>query len=51
MEDRVTDTIFKVHLDPGVRARSVLNVSQTQHDEVSQFAMTERQLAEILNHY
>ena len=45
IEDRVTDTIFKVRLDPGVRARSVWNVSQTQHDEVGQFAMTERQRA------
>jgi preprotein translocase subunit SecA len=45
IEGRVTDTIFKVRLDPGVRARSVWNVSQTQHDEVGQFAMTERQRA------
>jgi len=45
IEDRVTDTIFKVRLDPGARARSVWNVSQTQHDEVGQFAMTERQRA------
>jgi len=45
VEDHVTDTIFKVRLDPGARARSVWNVSQTQHDEVSQFAMTERQRA------
>jgi preprotein translocase subunit SecA len=45
IEDRVTDTIFKVRLDPGARARSVWNVSSTQHDEVGQFAMTERQRA------
>ncbi len=45
VEDRVTDTIFKVRLDPGARARSVWNVSSTQHDEVGQFAMTERQRA------
>jgi preprotein translocase subunit SecA len=45
IEDRVTDTIFKVRLDPGSRTRSVWNVSQTQHDEVSQFSMTERQRA------
>jgi preprotein translocase subunit SecA len=45
IEDRVTDTIFKVRLDPGAQARSVWNVSQTQHDEVGQFAMTERQRA------
>ncbi len=45
VEDRVTDTIFKVRLDPGARARTVWNVSSTQHDEVGQFAMTERQRA------
>ncbi len=45
IEDRVTDTIFKVRLDPQAQARSVWNVSQTKHDEVGQFAMTERQRA------
>jgi preprotein translocase subunit SecA len=45
IEDRVTDVIFKVRLDPGARARSVWNVSQTAHDEVGQFAMAERQRA------
>ncbi|MFC1675787.1 preprotein translocase subunit SecA [Planctomycetota bacterium] len=45
IEDRVTDTIFKVHLEAGQRARSVWNVSQTAHDEVSQFEMAERQRA------
>ncbi len=45
MEDRVTDIIFKVHLEAGARARSVWNVSQTAHDEVGQFAMAERQRA------
>ena len=45
IEDRVTDIIFKVHLEAGVRARSVWNVSQTAHDEVGQFAMAERQRA------
>jgi len=45
IEDRVTDIIFKVRLDPGARARSVWNVSQTAHDEVGQFAMAERQRA------
>ncbi len=45
IEDRVTDIIFKVHLDPGARAKSVWNVSQTAHDEVGQFAMAERQRA------
>jgi len=45
IEDRVTDIIFKVHLEAGARARSVWNVSSTQHDEVSQVAMSERQRA------
>ncbi|MHC4188059.1 MAG: preprotein translocase subunit SecA [Planctomycetota bacterium] len=45
IEDRVTDIIFKVHLEAGARARSVWNVSQTTHDEVGQFAMAERQRA------
>ena len=45
IEDRVTDIIFKVHLEAGARARSVWNVSQTAHDEVGQFAMAEQQRA------
>ncbi len=45
IEDRVTDIIFKVHLEAGARARSVWNVSRTAHDEVAQFAMAERQRA------
>jgi len=45
IEDKVTDTIFKVHLEAGVRARSVWNVSQAAHDEVGQFEMAERQRA------
>jgi preprotein translocase subunit SecA len=45
IEDRVTDIIFKVHLEAGARTRSVWNVSQTSHDEVSQFAMAEQQRA------
>ncbi len=45
IEDKVTDTVFKVRLDPGAQARNVWNVSSTSHDEVSQFAMTERQRA------
>ena len=45
IEDRVTDIIFKVHLEAGARARSVWNVSQTSHDEVGQFAMAEQQRA------
>ena len=45
IEDRVTDIIFKVHLEAGARARNVWNVSSTSHDEVGQFAMAERQRA------
>ena len=45
IEDRVTDIIFKVHLEAGARARSIWNVSQAAHDEVGQFAMAERQRA------
>jgi preprotein translocase subunit SecA len=43
IEERVTDIIFKVHLESGARARNVWNVSQTSHDQVGQFAMTEQQ--------
>jgi len=45
IEDRVTNIIFKVRIEAGARARSVWRVSQTAHDEVSQFAMAERQRA------
>lgn len=45
IEDRVTDIIFKVHLEAGARARSVWNVRETTHDEVGQFAMAEQQRA------
>ncbi|MBN1361241.1 MAG: preprotein translocase subunit SecA [Sedimentisphaerales bacterium] len=45
IEDRVTDIIFRVHLEAGARTRNVWNVSQTSHDEVGQFAMAERQRA------
>ena len=45
IDERVTDIIFKVHLEAGARARSVWNVSQVAHDQVGQFAMAERQRA------
>ena len=45
VEARVTDIIFKVHLEAGAQARSVWNVSQTVHDQVGQFALAERQRA------
>jgi preprotein translocase subunit SecA len=45
IDDRVTDIIFKVHLEAGARTRNVWNISQTAHDEVGQFSMAERQRA------
>ncbi len=45
IDDRVTDTIFKIRLEAGTRARNVWNVSQTSHDQVGQFAMAEQQRA------
>jgi preprotein translocase subunit SecA len=45
IESRVTDIIFKVHLEAGARARTIWRVSQTAHDQVGQFAMAERQRA------
>lgn len=45
IEDRVTDIIFRVRLEAGHRARNVYNVSQTKHDEVNQFEITQRQRA------
>ena len=45
IDDRVTDTIFKVRLEAGVQRRNVWNVSNTEHAEVDQFSMAERQRA------
>ena len=45
IEDRVTDIIFRVHLEAGARARSVWQVSQTSHDQVGQFAAREQDRA------
>lgn len=45
VEDKVTDVIFRVKLDPGARARSVWNVSQVQHQDMGQFEMDQRQRA------
>jgi len=42
IEDRVTDVIFKVRLDPGTAARSVWTVSRTMHDQMSQFEAAAR---------
>jgi uncharacterized protein YecA (UPF0149 family) len=45
IEGRITDIVFKVHLEAGTKAKSIWNVSQAAHDEVSQFAMAEKQRA------
>ena len=45
IEDRVTDIIFRVRLEAGQRSRSVYNVSETQHQDVNQFEMAQRQRA------
>jgi len=45
IDDRVSDIIFRVHLEAGARARSVWQVSQTSHDQVKQFAAGEEQQA------
>lgn len=45
IEDRVTNTIFKVRLDPGQQRRNVWNVSAAKHDQVDQFSQTQRQRA------
>jgi preprotein translocase subunit SecA len=45
IEEKVTDTIFKVRLEAGTRTRSVWQAGQTKHEEVSQFEMAERQRA------
>lgn len=45
IEDKVTDTIFKVRLEAGAQRREVWNVSSTQHEDVNQFQMAERQRA------
>jgi preprotein translocase subunit SecA len=43
IEDKVTDTIFKVRLEAGTRARSVFGAGKTQHQQVNQFELSERQ--------
>ncbi len=45
IEDKVTDTIFKVRLEAGTRTRSIWQAGQTSHEEVNQFEMAERQRA------
>ncbi|MEN6384415.1 MAG: preprotein translocase subunit SecA [Phycisphaerales bacterium] len=45
IEDKVTDTIFKVRLEAGTRTRNVFQSGQTQHDEANHFEMAEQQRA------
>jgi preprotein translocase subunit SecA len=45
IEDKVTDTIFKVRLEAGTRAKSVFQSGRTQHQQVNQFELSERQRA------
>ena len=45
VEQRVTDTIFKVQLEAGAKARSVWNVTSASHQETQQFEAAERQRA------
>ena len=45
VEQRVSDTIFKVHLEAGAKSRSIWNVTNASHDETSAFENTQRQRA------
>jgi preprotein translocase subunit SecA len=45
IEDKVTDTIFKVRLEAGTQRRNVYQVSSTEHNRVDQFAAAEKQRA------
>jgi len=45
IDDRVTDIIFRVHIEAGARARNVWRVSQTSHDQMGQFAAGEQDRA------
>ncbi len=45
VEQRVSDTIFKVHLEAGAQSRSVWNVTNASHDEASAFEDAQRQRA------
>ncbi len=45
IDDKVTDVIFKVHLESGVSAKTIWNVSSASHDDVDQFALAQRQKA------
>ena len=45
IDDKVTDTIFKVRLEAGTRSKNVFGAGRTQHQEVNQFELSERQRA------
>lgn len=45
IQDKVTDTIFKVRLEAGTRTRNVFGAGRTQHDEANHFEQTEQQRA------
>ncbi|HBG77307.1 MAG TPA: hypothetical protein DDW84_00455 [Phycisphaerales bacterium] len=45
IDDKVTDTIFKIRLEAGTRAKNVFGAGKTQHQEVNQFELSERQRA------
>jgi preprotein translocase subunit SecA len=45
IQDKVTDTIFKVRLEAGTRSRNVFQSGQTKHDEANHFEMSEQQRA------
>ncbi|MEN6424450.1 MAG: preprotein translocase subunit SecA [Phycisphaerales bacterium] len=45
IDDRVSDVIFRVHIEAGARARNVWRVSQTSHDQMGQFAAGEQDRA------
>ncbi|HBG27437.1 MAG: preprotein translocase subunit SecA [Planctomycetes bacterium GWF2_41_51] len=45
IQDKVTDTIFKVRLEAGTRTRNVWQAGRTQHKEVDHFEVSEQQRA------
>ncbi|OQA02809.1 MAG: preprotein translocase subunit SecA [Planctomycetes bacterium ADurb.Bin401] len=45
IQDKVTDTIFKVRLEAGTRTRNVWQSGRTQHQEVDHFEVSEQQRA------
>lgn len=43
IEDKVTDTIFRVRLEADTARRNVYNVSSTEHNRLDQFAVAQKQ--------